>query len=44
MKKLMITALVCATFVSVYAQDAKKQDTKYRRSSLYMMMLPDDDL
>lgn len=44
MKKLMITALVCATFVSVYAQDAKKEDTKYRRSSLYMMMLPDDDL
>jgi len=44
MKKLMITALVCAAFVSVYAQDAKKEDTKYRRSSLYMMMLPDDDL
>ena len=44
MKKLLITALVCAAFVSVYAQDAKKEDTKYRRSSLYMMMLPDDDL
>lgn len=42
MKKLLMAALVCLVGVQAMAQD--KQETKYRRSSLYMMMLPDDEL
>jgi hypothetical protein len=43
MKKLVLAAVLLSVGMTSLAQDAK-QETKYRRSSLYTIMLPDDKL
>lgn len=40
-KQLFIVGLIFATTASSMAQDAVNQDTKYRRSSLYTLMIDD---
>lgn len=43
MKKFLTCVAMLAVCATTLAQEAK-QETKYRRSSLYSMMIPDDDL
>lgn len=43
MKKLILTITMVSLTAATFAQSAK-QETSYRRSSLYTIMLPDDKL
>lgn len=44
MKKLTLTVALMGIALFSFAQNDKPQETKYRRSSLYSLMLPDKDL